>query len=39
MECFLGSIYRDYWYRMIILGGGGFCDCGDIEVWKEGFYC
>lgn len=20
-------------------GGGGFCDCGDTEAWKEGPYC
>ena len=20
-------------------GGGGVCDCGDVEAWKEGFAC
>lgn len=20
-------------------GGGGFCDCGDIEAWKDGVAC
>ena len=20
-------------------GGGGFCDCGDVEAWKEGEAC
>ncbi|XP_036174018.1 E3 ubiquitin-protein ligase UBR2 isoform X9 [Myotis myotis] len=39
MECFLGSIHRDHRYRMTTSGGGGFCDCGDIEAWKEGPYC
>lgn len=24
---------------MTTSGGGGFCDCGDIEAWKEGPYC
>uniref|UniRef100_A0A2K6UKU0 E3 ubiquitin-protein ligase n=1 Tax=Saimiri boliviensis boliviensis TaxID=39432 RepID=A0A2K6UKU0_SAIBB len=39
MECFLGSIHRDHRYRMTTSGGGGFCDCGDAEAWKEGPYC
>ncbi|XP_040839307.1 E3 ubiquitin-protein ligase UBR2 isoform X2 [Ochotona curzoniae] len=39
MKCFLGSIHRDHRYRMTTSGGGGFCDCGDIEAWKEGPYC
>ena len=20
-------------------GGGGFCDCGDVEAWKDGIAC
>lgn len=24
---------------MTTSGGGGFCDCGDAEAWKEGAYC
>ncbi|XP_070442170.1 E3 ubiquitin-protein ligase UBR2 isoform X3 [Equus przewalskii] len=39
MDCFLGSIHRDHRYRMTTSGGGGFCDCGDTEAWKEGPYC
>ncbi|KAL7987331.1 hypothetical protein Chor_006250 [Crotalus horridus] len=39
MECFLGSVHREHRYRMTTSGGGGFCDCGDTEAWKEGFYC
>ncbi|XP_058518886.1 E3 ubiquitin-protein ligase UBR2 isoform X4 [Ochotona princeps] len=39
MKCFLGSIHRDHRYRMTTSGGGGFCDCGDTEAWKEGPYC
>ncbi|KAM5262884.1 E3 ubiquitin-protein ligase UBR2 [Ctenodactylus gundi] len=39
MECFLGSMHKDHRYRMTTSGGGGFCDCGDTEAWKEGPYC
>ncbi|TFK03038.1 L-lactate dehydrogenase B chain [Platysternon megacephalum] len=39
MECFLGSIHREHRYRMTTSSGGGFCDCGDTEAWKEGPYC
>uniref|UniRef100_A0A8C0H5F2 E3 ubiquitin-protein ligase n=1 Tax=Chelonoidis abingdonii TaxID=106734 RepID=A0A8C0H5F2_CHEAB len=39
MECFLGSIHREHRYRMTTSGGGGFCDCGDTEAWKESPYC
>ncbi|XP_051008809.1 E3 ubiquitin-protein ligase UBR2 isoform X1 [Acomys russatus] len=39
MECFLGSVHREHRYRMTTSGGGGFCDCGDTEAWKEGPYC
>ena len=24
---------------MTTSGGGGFCDCGDTEAWKEGPHC
>uniref|UniRef100_A0A8D0L320 E3 ubiquitin-protein ligase n=1 Tax=Sphenodon punctatus TaxID=8508 RepID=A0A8D0L320_SPHPU len=39
MGCFLESIHREHRYRMTTSGGGGFCDCGDTEAWKEGPYC
>ncbi|KAM4694775.1 LOW QUALITY PROTEIN: E3 ubiquitin-protein ligase UBR2 [Discoglossus pictus] len=39
MECFLGSVHREHRYRMTTSGGGGFCDCGDAEAWKEGPFC
>ncbi|XP_075451842.1 E3 ubiquitin-protein ligase UBR2 isoform X1 [Ascaphus truei] len=39
MECFLGSVHREHRYRMTTSIGGGFCDCGDAEAWKEGAYC
>ncbi|XP_048391608.1 E3 ubiquitin-protein ligase UBR2 isoform X2 [Stegostoma tigrinum] len=39
MECFLASMHRAHRYRMTTSGGGGFCDCGDTEAWKQGPYC
>uniref|UniRef100_UPI00398E757E E3 ubiquitin-protein ligase UBR2 n=1 Tax=Pristiophorus japonicus TaxID=55135 RepID=UPI00398E757E len=39
MECFLASVHREHRYRMTTSGGGGFCDCGDTEAWKQGPYC
>ncbi|MGH0154885.1 UNVERIFIED_CONTAM: hypothetical protein FKN15_044511 [Acipenser sinensis] len=39
MECFLGSVHKEHRYRMTTSGGGGFCDCGDMEAWKKGPYC
>ncbi|XP_041071114.1 E3 ubiquitin-protein ligase UBR2 isoform X1 [Carcharodon carcharias] len=39
MECFLASVHRAHRYRMTTSGGGGFCDCGDTEAWKQGPYC
>ncbi|XP_062375435.1 E3 ubiquitin-protein ligase UBR2 isoform X2 [Sardina pilchardus] len=39
MQCFLGSVHKEHRYRMTTSGGGGFCDCGDTEAWKEGPYC
>ncbi|XP_072246542.1 E3 ubiquitin-protein ligase UBR2 isoform X1 [Leuresthes tenuis] len=39
MKCFLESVHKDHRYRMTTSGGGGFCDCGDAEAWKEGPYC
>ncbi|XP_072121138.1 E3 ubiquitin-protein ligase UBR2 isoform X2 [Mobula birostris] len=39
MECFLNSVHREHRYRMTTSGGGGFCDCGDTEAWKQGPYC
>ncbi|XP_078505840.1 E3 ubiquitin-protein ligase UBR2 isoform X1 [Lissotriton helveticus] len=39
MECFLQSVHKEHRYRMTTSGGGGFCDCGDTEAWKEGPCC
>ena len=26
-------------YTMSTSSGGGYCDCGDTEAWREGAYC
>ncbi len=26
-------------FQMNTSGGGGFCDCGDVEAWKDGVAC
>ncbi|XP_027131316.1 E3 ubiquitin-protein ligase UBR2 [Larimichthys crocea] len=39
MQCFLGSVHKEHRYRMTTSIGGGFCDCGDAEAWKNGPYC
>uniref|UniRef100_A0A3Q1FII4 E3 ubiquitin-protein ligase n=1 Tax=Acanthochromis polyacanthus TaxID=80966 RepID=A0A3Q1FII4_9TELE len=39
MQCFLGSVHKEHRCRMTTSGGGGFCDCGDAEAWKNGPYC
>uniref|UniRef100_A0A3B3CHS1 E3 ubiquitin-protein ligase n=1 Tax=Oryzias melastigma TaxID=30732 RepID=A0A3B3CHS1_ORYME len=39
MQCFLESAHRQHRYRMTTSGGGGFCDCGDTEAWKNAPWC
>ena len=26
-------------FQMSTSGGGGYCDCGDIEAWKADYCC
>lgn len=26
-------------FQMSTSGGGGYCDCGDVEAWKSDPYC
>lgn len=33
------QILSSFSSKMTTSGGGGFCDCGDTEAWKEGPYC
>ncbi|XP_078350500.1 E3 ubiquitin-protein ligase UBR2-like [Oculina patagonica] len=39
IDCFQKSIHKNHHYKMNTSGGGGFCDCGDIEAWKDGVAC
>ncbi|XP_022090743.1 E3 ubiquitin-protein ligase UBR2-like [Acanthaster planci] len=39
IECFQKSKHKAHRYRMNTSGGGGYCDCGDIEAWKSDPYC
>jgi BMFP domain-containing protein YqiC len=35
IDCFHKSAHKDHNYRMSNTDGGGCCDCGDIEAWKQ----
>ncbi|RWS17388.1 E3 ubiquitin-protein ligase UBR2-like protein, partial [Dinothrombium tinctorium] len=39
VDCFKNSPHRNHKYRMSMSGGGGYCDCGDVEAWKENPFC
>ncbi|XP_029189284.2 E3 ubiquitin-protein ligase UBR2-like [Acropora millepora] len=39
INCFQKSIHKNHHYKMNTSGGGGVCDCGDVEAWKEGEAC
>ncbi|XP_070569458.1 E3 ubiquitin-protein ligase UBR2-like isoform X2 [Ptychodera flava] len=39
IDCFQKSAHRTHRYRMSTSGGGGFCDCGDVEAWKQNPSC
>lgn len=34
-NCFRKSKHREHRYKMTTSGGGGYCDCGDPEAWKQ----
>lgn len=38
-ECFKKSEHRHHKYKMATSGGGGCCDCGDVEAWKKAPFC
>lgn len=38
-DCFLQSEHRKHRYKMNVSGGGGYCDCGDSEAWKQNVHC
>ncbi|CAB4027333.1 E3 ubiquitin- ligase UBR2 isoform X8 [Paramuricea clavata] len=39
MACFGKSIHKDHNYRLSTSSGGGCCDCGDEEAWRQGASC
>lgn len=39
VECFKKSEHRNHKYKMATSNGGGCCDCGDTEAWKNYAYC
>eukprot|EP00049_Salpingoeca_infusionum_P025559 m.20172 g.20172 ORF g.20172 m.20172 type:complete len:1667 (-) comp8132_c0_seq1:219-5219(-) len=38
-KCFVVSEHRHHSYLMSVSVGGGCCDCGDEEAWREHAYC
>ncbi|VDK79468.1 unnamed protein product [Litomosoides sigmodontis] len=34
-QCFLNSVHKSHRYGIWASGGNGYCDCGDVEAWKE----
>lgn len=39
VDCFKKSVHRHHKYKMGTSSGGGCCDCGDTEAWKQEPYC
>lgn len=39
VNCFKQSAHRNHKYKMGASFGGGCCDCGDREAWKQDHYC
>lgn len=39
VDCFKKSVHKNHKYKMGTSNGGGCCDCGDVEAWKQDPYC
>lgn len=39
VDCFKSSAHKNHKYKMSMSCGGGYCDCGDSEAWKEFPFC
>lgn len=39
VNCFKQSAHRHHKYKMGTSAGGGCCDCGDSEAWKQDACC
>ena len=38
-DCFNKSAHVNHNYKMSASNGGGTCDCGDPEAWKQDYVC
>lgn len=38
-ECFHSSNHKNHRYRMATSDGGGYCDCGDLEAFRQDATC
>ena len=39
VDCFTASEHKNHRYRMSTSEGGGYCDCGDPEAFRNYPYC
>ncbi|KAF1770368.1 hypothetical protein GCK72_002186 [Caenorhabditis remanei] len=39
LPCFEVSIHKSHKYKMHSSTGSGYCDCGDVDAWCEGYAC
>jgi len=39
VDCFKNSSHKNHRYKISMSNGGGFCDCGDVEAWKQDPFC
>lgn len=39
VDCFKSSVHKNHKYKMSMSCGGGYCDCGDLEAWREFPFC
>lgn len=38
-DCFRHSKHREHRYKIITSDGNGYCDCGDLDAWKQFAHC
>ncbi|CAL4120871.1 unnamed protein product [Meganyctiphanes norvegica] len=38
-DCFKNSAHSKHRYKISTSSGGGYCDCGDKEAWKNDVFC
>uniref|UniRef100_A0AC35TMN1 E3 ubiquitin-protein ligase n=1 Tax=Rhabditophanes sp. KR3021 TaxID=114890 RepID=A0AC35TMN1_9BILA len=37
--CFENSVHKNHNHKVTVSQGGGYCDCGDPEAWKNDYAC